>query len=194
MRVVINPGHGGKFPGAVANGLTESHVNLAVSQLVAKILVDEGHVAILTRTGDTHFKEDVGSDLAAICAFERVNNADVFLSIHCNAAAATTARGVEVFTTPGETRADPLATCVFDAIRSSFPLVNYRTDFSDGDPDKEARLYVLLNTAAPAILVELAFLSNAFDAEWIGNQNTQVLMAMAIAAGLLAWHKGESHG
>ena len=77
--VVIDPGHGGKDPGAVGNGLKEKDINLSISLLLAENLKKAGHSARLTRDKDVYITLQRRTDLA------NQWKADVFVSIHVNA-------------------------------------------------------------------------------------------------------------
>ena len=76
--VVIDAGHGGHDPGAVANKIREKDINLRAATQLAKILKEKGADARLTRSTDVYLK------LAERTAFANKNNADVFISLHCN--------------------------------------------------------------------------------------------------------------
>ena len=80
-----------------------------------------------------------------------------YLSIHSNAGGG---HGSEIFTSPGNTKSDKIATIFGEAFMSEFPNRKLRTDFSDGDLDKERRFYVLTRTKMPAILTESFFMDN----------------------------------
>lgn len=80
-----------------------------------------------------------------------------FLSIHSNAGGG---RGFEVFTSPGETDSDAIATIIGEEYRNIFPDRPLRSDFSDEDLDKERRFYVLTKTRMPAVLTENFFMDN----------------------------------
>lgn len=77
--VVIDAGHGGHDPGAVANKIREKDITLSAATQLAKILKEKGADARLTRSTDVYLK------LAERTAFANKNNADVFISLHCNA-------------------------------------------------------------------------------------------------------------
>lgn len=79
----------------------------------------------------------------------------IFVSVHSNAGGGT---GWEVFTTPGLTKSDAIATIFFNSARKFLPTFKMRTDFSDGDADQEAKFYVIQETACPAILTENLFM------------------------------------
>lgn len=92
--------------------------------------------------------------------YEQTNGNCVLLSIHANAGGGT---GFEVFTTPGQTKADPLATKLIEQLKQDFPEIKMRVDMSDGDPDKESSFYILKHTKAPAILAENLFMDSETD-------------------------------
>ena len=95
----------------------------------------------------------------------------IYVSIHVNAAGSDgkwhTATGWEAYTSPGKTKADALATCLYEAAKKNLKDVKIRTDFSDGDPDKEANLYVLKHTNCPAVLTENLFQDNKNDVDYL---------------------------
>lgn len=80
-----------------------------------------------------------------------------YLSVHSNAGAG---HGSEIFTSPGNTKSDKIATVFGEEYQKEFPNRKLRTDFSDGDLDKEQRFYVLTKTRMPAILTENFFMDN----------------------------------
>lgn len=80
-----------------------------------------------------------------------------YLSIHSNAGGG---HGSEIFTSPGNTKSDKIATIFGEEFKKTFPNRKLRTDFSDGDLDKERRFYVLTKTRMPAILTESFFMDN----------------------------------
>ena len=89
----------------------------------------------------------------------------IYISNHSNASGRGTARGFEVYTTPGTTQSDTLAEMYWDEVKDLLgDRIKYRPDRSDGDHDREARFFVLRNTAMPAILGEHLFFDNFEDA------------------------------
>ncbi|MGC9372302.1 MAG: N-acetylmuramoyl-L-alanine amidase [Thermovirgaceae bacterium] len=90
--VVIDPGHGGKDPGAVANGLLEKDINLKVGRYLSELLKSKGIQPLLTRSADVYLKLSDRTNIAM------KRNADLFVSLHCNALpAGRHARGVEIY-------------------------------------------------------------------------------------------------
>lgn len=92
--------------------------------------------------------------------YDRCNGNCVVVSIHANAGGGT---GFEVYTSPGQTQADPIATKLIEQLQKDFPEIKMRKDMADGDPDKEAGFYILKHTKAPAILAENLFMDNEAD-------------------------------
>ena len=91
-RIVIDPGHGGYDPGAQTGALTESALVLDVARrLEARLTTEAGIEVILTRRRDAYVPLRARTELA-----NRVG-ADLFLSIHANAAGDRRARGVETY-------------------------------------------------------------------------------------------------
>lgn len=123
-----------------------------------------------------------GASLWERSEFANTTRADVFLSIHCNAAADQAACGFEVWTSPGQTDADAYATAIYNAVRAAFPWIKMRSDYDDGDPDKEARFHVLRKTYMPAVLIEFGFLTNPEDAEMLMDQSTREHYANAVTS------------
>ncbi|MEW5766479.1 MAG: N-acetylmuramoyl-L-alanine amidase [bacterium] len=85
-RIVIDPGHGGRFPGAVGSGgVTEAEVNLGVGLYLWGLLEEAGAESTLTRTADTHLAEVQKEDLQARVDITQKAEADIFISLHHNA-------------------------------------------------------------------------------------------------------------
>jgi N-acetylmuramoyl-L-alanine amidase len=107
--VVVDPGHGGDDPGAVARGLREKDLALTLSGYVASSLDSlEGVSAVLTRSRDYFIP------LAGRTRFARERAGDLFLSIHMNSAPRSRARGMEIFFLSTKGATDKAARVVAD--------------------------------------------------------------------------------
>jgi len=84
----------------------------------------------------------------------------IYVSIHANGFSEESANGWEVYTSPGETKSDKIATVLYEKAEAEFPMYKMRKDTRDGDPDKESNFYVLIHTTMPAILSENFFMTN----------------------------------
>ncbi len=95
--IIIDPGHGGKFPGAQYKGVSEKNINLAVAlKLRDELKKKHPHIkVILTRTTDKDLATTLSADLGARSKIANEANGDLFISIHANAASNTSAYGAE---------------------------------------------------------------------------------------------------
>lgn len=118
-------------------------------------------------------KEEIDVPLAERCrrANEYKASEAILISIHCNAAGNGSdwmqARGWEAWTSIGKTKADKLATSLYEAAEECLPGMKIRKDMSDGDPDKESGFYILRNTKCPAVLTENLFQDNREDVDFL---------------------------
>jgi len=149
VKICIDPGHSGPFePGACAGGVTEAAITLEVAKITGRMLEKFGHKVLLTRSGD------VDNDwLTWRCEAAWNFDADIFISIHCNAAESTDANGTEVFYYPGSETGHALACCIQSELVALCRTVDRKVKTND-------EWTVLRETAMPAVLVELAFLTN----------------------------------
>lgn len=107
----------------------------------------------------------------------------IYLSLHSNASPNHDAKGIEVYTSPGKTDSDVIAEILCQRYKKHFPDHKFRAGLGDGDLDKEAKFYVLVNTLCPAVLVEDFFFDYRPDADLITSHAGQ----MAIVDCLLDW-------
>lgn len=99
----------------------------------------------------------------------------LYVSIHVNASAKSgwdKATGFAIYTSPGETKSDILATDIFDEASKVLKPIgkSLRKDMSDGDPDFEENFYVLRKTICPAVLTENFFQNTESDVEWLESE------------------------
>ena len=168
--ICIDAGHGGKDPGACAGGVREKDIVLAVALRTGVLLTD--YEIIYTRT------EDVYVGLSQRARIANAAEADLFISIHCNSAPNSSANGMEVYvhTSRGadSTRA---AHAIYDRLLPASGL--------NGRGIKANNYAVLRETKMPAVLVELAFISNDGDRAKLVSEEWQERAAEAIAAGIM---------
>ena len=183
MKVFINPGHalgGHPDPGAVnhALGIRECDIAMTVGSLAANFLTLEGHEVSLLQS-DNLMGESAGPNVTA-----RANawGADVFVSIHCNAADGT-ARGAETFCWEFGGAGERLAASIQREVWRCLSSV-------DGEfPDRGVKVWkdlcVLRVTEMPAALSELAFIDCPQDAALLMRYGAE--LGKAIAEGVMAY-------
>ena len=170
--IYIDAGHGGRDPGAVANGIQEKDVVLPISLDLGRALQNMGYSVYYTRTNDVEI------DLEPRVALAERINADVFVSIHANSLAAGNSdiNGIETYHSRNSTVGRELASYVHSQIIAA-----------TGAGDRSVRgagFYVIAKTSMPAILVETGFMTNPNEAANLDNPNYQKRMAEAIARGI----------
>lgn len=173
MKVFLNPGHapnGIPDPGACGCGLRECDVAKSVADLVEHYLVAAGVEVVGNMQDD---------DLSAITGTANSSDADIFVSIHCNAANSM-AHGTEVLVYPGSVRGRQLGECIQRQIVDSL-------DTTDRGLKDRPGLWVLKSTDMPAVLVELAFIDNEDDAALL--RDNQDDFARAIARGVTDYER-----
>jgi len=181
MKIVIDPGHSGPVePGACAAGVRECDVVLAIAKLLANQLYELGYEVLMTRTGDIATDE-----LALRAELANTNEADAFISIHANSAANLAAHGTEVYHYPGSARGKWLAACLQARLVAELSTADRGV--------KEANFQVLRETDCPAVLVEVAFISNEADRLLLTGYAGQLAAAVAIAAGINEYMAEGSH-
>lgn len=167
MKVLLDNGHGANTPGKRSpDGRLREY---AYAREIAERLEAELRKRGIDAERIVHEELDV----PLVERVRRVNEYKasevVLVSIHVNAAGMgdrwMDARGWECWTTPGRTKADKLATCLYDA--ASELGIRLREDNSDGDPDKEGHLYILQHTKCPAVLTENLFQDNREDVDFL---------------------------
>ena len=196
--IVIDPGHGGRDPGAVgANGTKEKTITTAAANDLANRLRRTGrYEVILTRSTDSYV------DHADRLRIARKGQADLFISIHADSTSSRTARGASVYTLADRAKGrqkrivnnqnwildvdlseqtDPVGDILVDLAQRK--TESQSDEFADillgqlkgqtrliGNSHRRAGYYVLLAPDVPAVLLELGFLSNTEDEKLLRTQ------------------------
>ncbi len=174
--VVIDPGHGGRDPGAIGiNGLRETNVVLPIALDVSRILQRQGVTVYLTRTDEREI------DLAPRVALAERVRANVFVSIHANAISMSRpdVNGLETYYAPGSSAGKRLAQTIHSSVLGGVNIGSRGV--------KSARFFVIRRTSMPAALVETGFLTGALDNPRLANPAFRRQMAEAIARGILQY-------
>lgn len=174
FKLVLDAGHGGAHTGGKGqDGLLEKDVNLDVALRLQRLLEDYGIDVVMTRTRDVHFDQDVDDDLQRRVHMANRADADFFLSIHSNWHPGTHARGFEVYVPRDVSRSREESLIMAQEIRNQF-----RRNLDTEDRGiKEAGFRVLRGTEAPAVLVELEFISNARGERELGSPSHRQKLA-----------------
>jgi N-acetylmuramoyl-L-alanine amidase len=190
-RVLLDPGHGGDDPGAQGAILTEKTLLLQLARALALELRKHGYEVAMTRDGDHDLS------LKRRVTMTRKWKADVFVSLHANAADAASVQGAETFVdTPvdwASTHGGPRKTAATD--NNAFDRQNMALAFdiqrrmvlATGAVDRgvrRARYAVLETSACPAVLVEVGFLSSPREEKLLASRIYQARLVAGILAGI----------
>jgi N-acetylmuramoyl-L-alanine amidase len=176
IKIVLDPGHGGKETGAIgATGYTEKEVNLVVSKLLRTELEKRGATVIMTREED--------KDLSLDDRVKVINETKptIALSIHYNALPdggdAENTKGISIFWY--HPQAHDLAIFLQNYLVKKLNRPDYGSYWNN--------LALTRPHSAPSVLLELGFLINPVEFEWITNSQEQEKLVKTIADGVVAW-------
>lgn len=213
MKILIDNGHGSDTQGKCSPDKTYyeyMHARLLASRLLSALKA-KGYDAELLVPETTDIKISVRAQRAnAIC--NRLGKANVILiSLHSNAAGMgdwMNARGWCIYTSPGVTKADALATCIYNNVEKELKSAGYfdtftaedtarkqkpvRSDFSDGDPDYESAFGILTKTLCPAVLSENLFHDNKADLSWLTSEKGINAIVSGHVGGIVEYIKSVS--
>ncbi|MGD7044820.1 N-acetylmuramoyl-L-alanine amidase [Jeotgalibacillus proteolyticus] len=167
VKIFLDAGHGGHDPGATGNGLVEKNVNLIITRELGRILAENGANVQFRRSYDTF------NELNEIVNMANNSDADLFISIHCNANPNSAASGTECYTYNPSQAESELSAAIAQSISTELILNNRGA--------KQDNFRVITYTTMPAILVETGFLSNSYDAYILRTQPEKFAQAIATA-------------
>ncbi|MPM41725.1 N-acetylmuramoyl-L-alanine amidase LytC [bioreactor metagenome] len=180
IKIFVDQGHNPENPnaGAEANGLREQDINYQVGIYLAQFLeMDPRFAVMLSRpTPETSLGNSVATSLAERVRMANEWPADYFISIHCNSNENPAINGTEVYVYQLDSTAAKFGRSILDAIVA-------RVGTKDNGLRVNSTLYVLRKTTMPAVLVELAYLTNPQNAQLL--ENNQWSFAYAIYEGIL---------
>ena len=186
--IVLDAGHGGKDEGAMAEGVTEKAINMAIVTKLQALFEDAGATVVLTRkdendlsspTAANHKREDMKNRIDII----NDEKNDLLLSIHLNSYGDSSVKGAQTFYSKDSLSSELLASC----IQVQFLAIDSRMSPKPGD------YYLLNNSRIPAVLIECGFLSNAQEREQLSQADYQDKVANLIFAGTLNYFKELSY-
>ncbi|MGE4588307.1 MAG: N-acetylmuramoyl-L-alanine amidase [Acidaminococcaceae bacterium] len=178
--ITLDPGHGGTDPGAIGKqGTKEKDITLKIAFKLRDYLLDKGARVSMTRTND---KDVYGPDatdaqeLQARVDVAQTNDADLFVSLHCNASTNRNVGGMSSYFFPKTDYDQIAAASIQDDLTKKFGL--------DDLGVRQASFYVNKRSSMPTVLVEMAFISNQKEEKLLRSNWFQNKMAKAIADGI----------
>ncbi len=168
--IIIDPGHGGNDTGALRGNVLEKDLTLAIALKVRECLQEMGlNKIIMTRETDKTLT------LENRVQISNNNNADIFVSVHINASVKTEIKGIEThyYTESGY----KVAQVIHKELMENVNAID-RGLF-------KSKFYVINHTEAPAVLLELGFISNEQERNALNSETRQMESAQAIADGIV---------
>jgi len=211
--IMLDPGHGGKDPGAVSNGLREKDINLRFAKILGGKLKEKGFNVHYTRTTDKFIR------LEQRTAMANVKKADLFLSIHCNANRSRKINGLETYSlnlakskdavriAARENAVDPRSISDLQFILTDLMVNSKIKESRDLAKDvqsstlsrvrrkwqlkskgtREAPFYVLMGAKMPSVLVELGYITNKTEAKRLKTNAYLEYLARGVVDGVMAY-------
>lgn len=171
--IVIDAGHGGTDYGAIRNGINEKDITLDISKRVQAGLEKKGYNVAMTRTDDTYVS------LQDRVEFSEIFNPDIFVSIHVNSSNSESPSGIE--THYYKDNSLKLAKHIHASMLNNINSKD-RGLF-------KSKFYVINHTTAPAILVEIGFISNPNERAQLVTESRKNATAKAIIEGIDGYFK-----
>ena len=194
--VYLDAGHGGYDPGASYFGISEKSLTLAIQSRVKAKLEAEGYQVVTTRTSDTYV------DLIDRSRAANASESDIFVSIHINASGSSAAQGIETYyyqpyaeypsRINATYHANPTRLSMSDTLANAIQSSLINATGVQNQGVKRQTFAVLRETTAPAVLLELGFLSNPQEAARLNTSAYQETLANAIVAGIKSYYEKES--
>ena len=190
--VYLDAGHGGYDPGASYFGISEKSLTLAIQSRVKAKLEAEGYQVVTTRTSDTFV------DLTDRSRAANASESDIFVSIHINAAGSSDVQGIETYyyqpyaeypsRINAAYHANPTRLSMSDTLANAIQSSLINATGAQNQGVKRRTFAVLRETTAPAVLLELGFLSNPQEAARLTTSAYQETLANAIVAGIKRYY------
>ncbi len=183
---IVDPGHGGEDPGKVGpSGIYEKDINLAVAKKLLAVLNQGGGSTILTRDTDISLSdgEDTVRARKRADLFKRVEiaektQADLFISLHCNAFPEGKWYGAQTFFNPDVPGSKELATYIQEEIAGILGNTTRK-------PKPDTSSIVMKRAKMPIVNVEMGFLSNPRESELLRDPGYQDKLAWCIYSGVV---------
>jgi N-acetylmuramoyl-L-alanine amidase len=213
--IMLDPGHGGKDPGAVCSGIMEKDINLRLAKILGKILEDKGYRVLYTRTTDMFIP------LEERTAKANAKSTDLFISLHVNAHRSSKVHGLEVYylnlasseeavrvaareNAVSEKKISDLQLILSDLMLNSKieeseklaqRVMDSTLDYSkqfykiNDHGVRRAPFYVLMGAQMPAILIEFGYITNPTERKRLQDYAYLKRMAWGVGQGIKTYHQ-----
>lgn len=183
--IYVDPGHGGRDPGALYKDIEEADINLEISKHLVKKLEEKGAIVYIIRDGDYDLSRPNAYDIKRSDLQNRVklinnSNIDLYLSIHLNTYSSSNWKGAQVFYDDINENNKKLA----ESIQASFK----KTLNSNRKIQEISTYYMYRHIKVPGVLLEVGFLTNPNERYLLKTENYQKKICDSIIKGVINYY------
>lgn len=172
ITIILDAGHGGNDIGTSSGTVKEKAVTLSVVKKMKEILEERGATVILIRDSDKYLSLEQRVEIA------NQTPADLFISIHCNYYEKDSSiKGMECYYCEASSEGKRYAENILHAVQQNGGIATRNV--------KPETFWVITKTNAPAVLIELGYLSNSSDRKNLGNEDYQDQLASVLSESIL---------
>lgn len=183
--IYLDPGHGGRDPGAMYKELKESEINLRITNELKNELESNGAIVYQTRIGDYDLSKIVTknhkrNDLETRAKLINESECDIYISIHLNSDSSPTWSGTQIFYTNKNEENKKLAQMIQTQFKEKLKTKREIKQLKN--------MYLFDKLTKPGVLIEAGFISNANDRYLLKQQNYQKKLAQIITQAIIQYY------
>lgn len=191
--IVLDPGHGGYDTGSISyDGVYEKEITLDITRKVGARLEEEGYEVVYTRTDDeVIWPSDNKEDLQTRIDIAKEADADYFISLHTNASSGYDdgAYGFEIYLDGSDETINAMA----EQLGNNLESLQYSQNRGIKTTE-DYSLYVIDQNPVPAMLLELGFITDSEEVDYMVSEQGQEALATSIANGIISTLEASSQG
>lgn len=183
--IYLDPGHGGRDPGAMYKELKESEINLQITNKLKKELESHGATVYQTRIGDYDLskiatKNHKRNDLETRAKLINESDCDIYISIHLNSDPSPTWSGTQIFYTNKNEENKKLAEIIQTRFKENLKMKREIKQLKN--------MYLFDRLKKPGVLIEVGFISNANDRYLLKQKNHQQKLSQTITQAIIQYY------
>lgn len=183
--IFVDPGHGGRDPGAMYGKIMEKDIVLEISYQLRDALMEKGAIVYMTRDEDEDLssqwdKEKKRGDLYRRIIMYKKYNAELYLSIHINAGSASSEKGAEVLYNKINKN---------NKVLGEIMMKHFKQDLNTKRKLITTDLYMYKNTTVPGVLIECGFITNPDERYLMQTEKYQKKIATSITNAVIEYFR-----
>lgn len=183
--IFVDPGHGGRDPGAMYGKIMEKDIVLEISYKLRDALMEKGAIVYMTRYSDEDLssqwdKEKKRGDLYRRILMYKKYNAELYLSVHINAGSTSNEKGAEVLYNKINKN---------NKVLGEIMMKNFKEDLNTKRKLITTNLYMYKNTTVPGVLIECGFITNPDERYLMQTEKYQKKIASSITNSVIEYFR-----